>query len=248
VAWLAQLQVYANAMSGGVDQMAGQKMQGGGDITATQASILNANSTVTVEDSKDIIYDFAAGINEKNAWYLHTDPLIELPLVQRRPGGEETQVTLTPEQRSGDFLDFTFRIKARSLSRMDPMLKAKRVLDFLQNVLPGVMNSAMIALNMGMQFNANRALTDAAEEMGILDEVSDWFVDPDFIQKMQLKALMGPQDAGKASGGGTAASSAGIIQNGGLPSNVPVPSPAQDANANSQAVSAESQSAIQGTF
>jgi len=248
IAMLSQLQVWCNHMSGGVDQLSGQKTQGGGDITATQASILSANSTVTVEDSKDIIYDFAADINWKNAWYLHTDPLIELPLVRRKPGGEEEQLILTPEQRSGDFLEYTFRIKARSLTRMDPTLKAKRVLEFLTNVLPGIMNTAVMAMNTGVQFNPAKAATLAAEEMGVLDEIGDVFIDPDFIQKMKMKMLMGPQGAGKAGGGEGGSSSAGIIQNGGLPSNVPVPSPTQDANANSQAVAAEGQSVIQGAF
>ena len=248
IAMLSQLQVWCNHMFGGVDQLAGQKTQGGGDMTATQSSILNANSTITIEDSKDIINDFAADINWKNAWYLHTDPLIELPLVRRKPGGEEEQLILTPEQRSGDFLEYTFRIKARSLIHMDPMLKAKRVLEFLTNVLPGIMNTAVMAMNTGVQFNPAKAATLAAEEMGILDEIGDVFVDPDFVQKMQMKMLMGPQNAGKAGGGEGGSSSAGILQNGGPPSNVPVSSSIQDANANSQAVAAEGQSAMQGAF
>jgi hypothetical protein len=185
-------------MSGNPDQMSGLVSNA---ESATQANILQANATITIEDSRGMIYDVAADTAGKRAWYLHTDPFIDLMLARRKPGGEYEQLQLTPEQRDGDFLDYTFTYKARSMSRLDPAVRTKRIVEFAANIIPGVMNAAMIAMNMGVAFNIQAALTAIAEEQGILDDIQDWFDDPQFMQRMQLVMAMNPQPAGKATPG-----------------------------------------------
>ena len=242
---LQEAQVWYNYISGNPDQMAGNMTKGTGapKESATRSQIIQSNSQIGLEDARGILYDQAAEVNRKLAWYLHTDPLIKMPLTKRRTGGEQIQLWLTPEQRQGDFFRFTFKLKARSMSRLDPAIRSKRMIEFATNLLPAVMNAAMVAMQMGQRFNIQRAVTDLAEEQGILEDVQDWFDDPDFEQKMMIMAKMGPQDAGKAAmGPGT------TEQNGGLPTAQPVISPGQEANQNAQMGSAESQSATQGTY
>ena len=94
--------------------------------SATQAQILENNASISMEDAKGIIYDATADITRKIAWFLHMDPLIDLPLVKRRTGQEDEYLRLTPAQRSGDFIDFKFRIKPRSMTTIDPILRSKR--------------------------------------------------------------------------------------------------------------------------
>jgi len=202
-AMLQQCQIWHNYMSGNPDQMSGLVSNA---ESATQANILQANATITIEDARGMIYDFAADTAEKRAWYIHTDPFMDIMLTRRKPGGEYAQLQLTPEQRDGDFLDYTFTLKARSMSRLDPAVRTKRIVEFGTNILQGVMNSAMIAMNMGLPFNVQAALTDIAEEQGILDDIQDWFDDPEFMQRIQLRMALNPQPAGKAQpgqGGGT---------------------------------------------
>ena len=194
ISMIQQLQVWFNYMSGNPDQLSGASSDAG---TATQANILEANSRVTIEDAKDIVYDRTAEVSRRIAWYLHNDPLIDLPLAKRKPGGERVQLHLTPEQREGDFLEFTFKIKAKSLTNMDPQIRSRRVIEFATKLLPGIMTSANVAMQMGVPFNVQRAIMDLAKELGIADEVEDWFQDPDFMKKLQLKMMMGPQPAGK---------------------------------------------------
>lgn len=232
-AMLQQCQVWHNYMSGNPDQMAGLSSEA---ETATQASILQANATITIEDCRGMIYDVAAEVNEKMAWYLHTDPFIDIPLSKRRPGGEYEQLQLTPEQRSGDFLDYTFTMKARSMSRLDPAVRTKRIVEFATNLVPSLINSAMVAMQMGIPFNVQTAITDLAEEMGILDDVQDWFDDPTFMQRIQLQMAMNPQPAGKAQpaqGGGTR----------GIPQQTKMQSPFQERKQTEQIGANESQSA-----
>ncbi len=195
---LQQCQIWHNYMSGNPDQMSGLVSNA---ESATQANILQANATITIEDARGMIYDFAADTAEKRAWYIHTDPFMDIMLSRRKPGGENIQLHLTPEQRDGDFLDYTFTLKARSMSRLDPAVRTKRIVEFGTNILQSIMNSAMIAMNMGLPFNVQTALTDIAEEQGILEDVRDWFDDPQFMQRIQLRMAMNPQPAGKATPG-----------------------------------------------
>jgi hypothetical protein len=191
---LQQCQIWHNYMSGNPDQMAG--LQSNAE-TATQANILQANATITIEDCRGMIYDVAADTAEKRGWYLHTDPFMDIMLARRKPGGEYEQLHLTPEQRDGDFLDYTFTYKARSMSRLDPAVRTKRIVEFGTNIMQSIMNSAMIAMNMGLPFNVQEALTDIAEEQGILDDIQDWFDDPNFMRRVQLRMALNPQPAGK---------------------------------------------------
>lgn len=237
---LQELQMWYNYISGNPDQMAGNMPRAAkGKETATRSSILQSNANVSIEDARGILYDQTAEVNRKEAWFLHTDPLIDIPLTKRSSDGEQIQLRLTPEQRVGDFLKFTFRIIARSMSRLDPTIKSKRVIEFGVNLLPAIMNSAMIALQMGMRFNPKKALTDIANEQGILEQVQDWFDDPEFERKMAMVMAKGPQNAGKAG----MITSGAIAQNDGFPETRNVLTPGQEFNQNAQMGAAEDQSA-----
>ena len=243
--WLQSVQVWYNYMAGNPDQMAGNMTTGtkGTKETATRSSIMQSNANVSIEDARDILYDQAAGVTRSVAWYLHTDPLINLPLTKRVTGGKQIQLFLTPEQRSGDFLKFVFKIVARSMSRLDPAIKAKRIVEFGTNLIPALANATMILMQTGNRFNFQRALTKIAKELDLTEDVQDWFDDPEYEQKMKIMLSLGPQNAGKAGmGPGT------TEQNGGYPMQRNVATPAQEFNQNAQAGAAESQSANQGVY
>ncbi|GAG53622.1 unnamed protein product, partial [marine sediment metagenome] len=140
---LQQLQMWYNYISGNPDQMAGNiPTAAKGKETATRSSILQSNANISIEDARGILYDKTAEIGQKIGWFLHTDPLINLPLTKRVTGGQQLQLWLTPEQRIGDFLKFTFKIIARSMSRLDPTIKSRRIVEFAVNLVPGLMSAA----------------------------------------------------------------------------------------------------------
>lgn len=240
---LQELQMWYNYISGNPDQMAGNLPSAAkGKETATRSQILQSNAQIGIEDARSILYDRTSKVSERIAWYLHTDPMIKLPLTKRKTGGEQIQLWLTPEQRCGDFLRFTFRLVQRSMSRLDPALKSKRVIEFATKLVPALMAAAFQAIQMGVPFNIQRAITDAANELDILETVQDWFDDPEFEQKMAMFASMGPQNAGKA---GTN-SPEGIVQNGQFPMARNTATPQQESNQFAQETAAESQSAFEG--
>ena len=235
---LGQLQVWHNYMSGNPDQMAGLRSDA---KTATQASILEGNANVVIEDERELIYECGARIKSKEAWYLHTDPLIKLPLSRREPGGGRMQLILTPEQRRGDFLDFAFELKARSMSRLDPTIKSKRIMEFATKLIPGLAQSGMLMMQSGIEFNLQRCLATLADQLDVSDEVQNWFNDPEFAKRMQMVAQMGPQNAGKARQAGNE-----INQNGSMGGKIA--GPGTQFNQNAQAGANQSQSANQGVY
>jgi len=227
VAILSQFQLWFNYMAGNPDQMAGMSDA----ESATQADINQSNSMVKLSDMRDVLYDRTSEVIKKEAFYLHYDPLIELPMVRRLPGGESEQVILTPEQQEGNYLDYNYNIRAKSMAKLDETLVTRRMLDFAVKVLPGVVNAAMIAMQMGTEFNLQRALTDIAEKMDIANEVSDWFKDPEYMKKIERMMQMNPKpDEGK-----------GIVQNGQSPFSAATKNPTQEKNASRQERAGEAQ-------
>jgi hypothetical protein len=129
---LSHLQVWFNEMAGNPNALQGIHMDAD---SATEASILANQATIRLEDQKNAVYKFAAAEGRKRAWYLHTDPMIKLPLTERvrippvyqqtpmgpqmvaPPMTQEIQVYLTPEARRGQFLDYTFTIEPESMAR-----------------------------------------------------------------------------------------------------------------------------------
>ena len=229
--------------------MAGNMTRGtkGTKETATRSSIIETNSNIGIEDSRNILYDRGSEVTQKIAWFLHNDPLIELPLI-KRVNGQPVQLTLTPEQRTGDFLRFMFKIRARSMSRLDPNMRSKRIIEFATNLLPAVMNVGMLAVQMGQEFNVQKAIMDLGYELEIAEVIQDWFNDPDYQRKMMLRMSMGPQDASGKSGGGGQISNAGMMQNNGPPMARPVDSRQTEFNQNAQAGANESQAMNQGVY
>ena len=241
--FLSELNTIYNSMAGNPELIQGQSVPGGKGTTATAVQALQGNASINIEDMRDIVYDKTADIQRDIAWHLHTDPFIELPLTKRSTGGEEVQLFLTPEQRMGDFLDFTFKIVARSMTKLDPMVKSKAVVEFCTNIIPGAAQTAMIMMQIGQQFNLARYLTQIAFEMGIQDIVEELFDDPEFQNKMQIMMMLGPQNQGKA---GTGNSAEGAKQNRGNPQARSISTPKQDSNAQSQASAALAQSVNYG--
>jgi hypothetical protein len=224
---MAQLQGWFNYVSGNTDQMAGQKS----DVnTATQADILYSNANVGIEDTKELIYDVAAEISSKQAWYMMNDPLLHQVLCKREAGNEQIQVALTPEQRQGDFFDYAFEIIPRSMAIINPQIRSKRLIEFTTNLLPAAVNSAMMMVQMGYPFDLPGYLTLMAEELDITAQVQYLFNDPNFAERLELVMSAGPQPTGK----GNPNSAAGVRQNHGYPGKKKIKSLSGDTNSQRQ--------------
>jgi len=239
-----QVEQMINSLNYWWNMLSGNTMQMGGLIgstqseTATEFQGLQGNLSVGLNDMRDMMYDFAGSISSDQGWFMIYDPLIEMPLYKRTTGGEDIQVWLTPEQQQGEWQDYTFDIVKRSMQVMDPMLRAKNIMEFYTNVLPSVASAAVQMMQMGLEFNLPRALMQAAEELGIADSLSEVFNDPKFQERMQIYMMMGPKDGSKGM-----LNPAAVSQQGGFPGQRPVASPMQEQRQMAQGSAAIGQSA-----
>jgi hypothetical protein len=122
----------------------------------------------------------------------------------------------------------------------DPITRARLMTEFASTIMPNVINAANIAMQMGIPFNVQRCLTDLAEQQGLTTDVQDWFDDPEFMQRIALRAQLGPQNQGKAGSGE-------VAQNGGFGGG-PTASPNQQFNQDAQAGANQSQANMAGGF
>lgn len=145
-----------------MDLISGNKSN---EPTATQAELLQANSTVRLADMQNLVYDFTAKIMKDMMFFLHTDPLIELPLIKREQGLDR-QVAYTPEMREGDWLDYNVSVVPYSMGRQDPNVKVRRLVEYMGNVIPAIANAFQM---LGPAFNIEAALELSGREMGITE-------------------------------------------------------------------------------
>lgn len=206
-AHLMSLQAWFNQAAANPEALAGQRFDAD---SATEARILANNANVGLEHMKDLVYDLSAEEARKRAWYMHTDPFINMPLIRRQevpaqyrmtPQGpvmatparlENVQIYLTKEARRGDFLDFMFTVRPESMGRKDGDTQFMEAMDFAVKVIPAVASAAQTFAMLGMAFSPKAFLLRMAEDRGIewMDEV---FFDPEFQMMLAMQMAMGPQ-------------------------------------------------------
>lgn len=227
---LSALNSWFNLVAANPQGVGGQRFDA---QSATEARILQQNANVGLEDMKDLVYKAAASEARKRAWYMHTDPFINIPLTKRiqvpaqfqqTPQGPQMtqpaqlvdeQIFLTPEARSGDFLDFSFTIRPESMGRKDSEAQFLQAVDFATKILPSAMQAAQVAALLGIAFSPQRFIIRMAEDRGI-DWMEEVFFDPDFQMQLATMQAQSPQIEGSVgvppqrAGGGLNQ----IIQNG----------------------------------
>ena len=214
------------------DQFSGNtSMLGGSGVStdvATVANIMNQNTATGVTYMRDRLYGTTQDIMRKCAWYMHTDELIRMPLIQREtipaqynisaegvqmtaPARvEETQVFLTPGVRRGDSLDFAFDIEQDSMAPVNWQVRLQQLDALTIKIIPAAAQAAQICAQMGVPFSFERLITRVAKMMNI-DWIDEIFQSPELIAQMAAAAQAGPQPPGQDG----AASSGAIRQNGG---------------------------------
>jgi len=206
--YLSQMHNWFNMMAANPQGLAGETFDAD---SATEARILQGNANIGLEDMKNAVYKAAAREGRARAWYFHVDPLIRQPLTKRievpaefapdpagnlemvrPPSVQEVQVLLTPEVRSGDFLDFTFSIEPESMGRKDSRTRYQEAMEFAVKIMPAAVSVAQSSMMLGIPFDVQAYLVRMARDVGIdwLDQV---FYDPRFQQSMMMRMMMGPQ-------------------------------------------------------
>lgn len=155
----AQLMIGYWNMTGNFDQLGGL----GSDQkrTAQEVSQLGVAASVLVEAMGMMFDDFQNRVCQHEAWYFWEDPFIQAPMTMRMEGSEMVEVMYDAQARQGQFTDFNFSIKPRSMQRLDPNVRSQRIMELMQAVVQsaqvematqGRVDSAAIARILGREF------------------------------------------------------------------------------------------------
>jgi hypothetical protein len=201
--WMDYVKKQFSDIAGNIDLLSGQ---GTNTPTATQAELQSANTSVRLADMQRQVYNFVEEIVGDLAFYLHTDPLIHMPLTKEAvhfdvlTGGvnrELTQVALTGGEQEGEWLDYNLKVQPYSMARPDPNAQLQSTMQYFTNVLPAIAQAAQL---LGPSFNADVALRTMAEKLGI-EEANEFMNGPAFQAWQQWRASLETGNPGQAGAG-----------------------------------------------
>lgn len=133
LAFLLQLKDVYSYFAGNLDTLGGLSPQA---ETLGQERLLSASASKRMADMQDRTIGFAKGVVKDLAYYLWTDPLIEIPVVKRVPKTDiEIHTTFTPEMREGDFLDYNFDIQPYSMQTQSPGERVQSLMQILSQLI-----------------------------------------------------------------------------------------------------------------
>ena len=143
----AALEPIFSRVAGNLDVAGGLSPMG---QTATQDAILNQNSSVRFDKMAAAVTEFAAGILKALAWWMWTDPYINLPLVKRIGQTIELDVPFDERAKQGEFFDYAITVVPYSTTNKTPEQTYQTVVQVVQALYQPF---AELAMQQGVQID-----------------------------------------------------------------------------------------------
>lgn len=119
--------------AGNLDSLAGLSAQA---ETLGQEELLKSSSSELMNQMKVMVTDYVVDVLRDMAWWLISNPLVDIPLTKPIPGTDSSiQGTFSPRDMSGDFLDYNFAIEPFSLQHQPPAKKLGLISQFFSNFI-----------------------------------------------------------------------------------------------------------------
>lgn len=121
-----------NQQTAGIEVLGGADLAGG-KKTATEYAGQTSTASMMVADLAREHEAFETEVTKRLAFYLRSDPFIELPLIHRLPGGELVQVRYSPDMMEDEHGDFTYKVRSLSMraETQDPIIRQRRVIEMV---------------------------------------------------------------------------------------------------------------------
>lgn len=139
--------------------------------TATQDAILNQNSSSRFDRMVQRVSEFTSDVLKALAWWMWTDPYIQLPLVKRIGDTIELEVTFDDRMKKGEFLDYNFQIVPYSMVNRTPEQMFQSVVQVIQSLYQPFAELAMqqgVQIDMRELFRMAGRCLDIPELNGVL--------------------------------------------------------------------------------
>jgi len=148
--------------AGGLQGLAGTSPM---SETFGQDKLLNDSANALIDAMRQTVTNFINEMIYSHAWYLWTEPIRSFEVVQYVKGTSYRKpVTITPEEREGDFLQYNFIIDPFSMQNESPQEKAGKITNLFMNI---IMPSAELAQQAGYMPNVKGILKQVCELQGI---------------------------------------------------------------------------------
>jgi hypothetical protein len=166
--------------------------------TLGQEQMLQANASKQLQDMVLQVHHFTRSIVRKLAWYLWSDPYIQIPVIKQL-GEFKLNVSYTPDVREGDFFDYGFNIEPYSMSMMSPELRFQRLMQLISGV---VLPTAQIAAQQGSMLNVSELVQECARFLDVRN-LDRWWITglPTETQMNPYQPLQGTPGKGPSRGG-----------------------------------------------
>lgn len=170
--------------------------------TLGQDRLLANNASERVKNMQKKMEIFTRGVFNDLAWWLFTDPRIDLPLVKPIPGSSESiTVRFTAEDIEGDFLDYNIQIDPHSMVTRTPQEESQLLQRIFQTlVFPN--QEQLLAQGVGVNLKSLLKRIGELENMKLVEEFLIT-VGPSALGKGTIGS---PPRAQTASGGSAASS------------------------------------------
>jgi hypothetical protein len=163
--------------------------------TLGQEQMLQANASKQLQDMVLQVHRFTRSITKKLAWYLWSDPYIQIPVIKEL-GEFKLKVEYTPDVREGDFFDYGFDIEPYSMSMMSPETRFQRLMQLVGQV---VLPTAQIAATQGSMLNVSELVNECARFLDVRN-IDKWWM-TGIPQETQMNPYMPEQGAPKSGQG-----------------------------------------------
>jgi hypothetical protein len=194
--WLMQIWSEQN---GNANLLGGLQAQ---SPTLGQEQMLQSNSTATLDDWIQSVHDVCRRVFDKMAFYIFTDPLMDITVSKKVGGLEDIPIRLTADTREGDFWDYNFSVEAYSMTRMNPTLRMRRIMEIVTGVIIPTMG---LAQQQGDMLQVSQLVKSIARDMDLTSSEIDEFYKSATVPPVTdpgpyspLKGQVGDQTSGAA--------------------------------------------------
>lgn len=138
--------------------------------TLGQEQMLQANASKQLEDMVERVQQVTKNIIQKIAWYVWSDPAIQIPVI-KEAGGIKIEEIYSKDAQEGDFLDYNFDIEPYSLQKLSPEMRYQRLLQLVSQI---VLPTAQMSAAQGNMLNVDGLLEEFVRFLDVRNKDS-WY-------------------------------------------------------------------------
>ena len=164
-----QLQQIYSRMAGNLDALGGLGPQ---TDTVGQEQLIGASASLRLSAMQTREIEAVTEVEQAIGFYIWNDPMMLMQVIYRVPGTEiDVPVMLTPDMRTGDYLDYTIEIEPYSMEHQTRATKLNALMQALNTLAPmmPMMQQQGVSLNIEKLVRLMAKLSNTPEISDVID-------------------------------------------------------------------------------